>query len=219
MSTSYPTSVWDGDSQSRVSSNAPFRKPDALDYGRAIQEVAAVQKRLGIGALGGVVGATSGLSIMRQDLGAFQKIIFTLDGVSVVITDATNVEWGGVKLFTFPVGIIRPMLSVVDLALTVVGENLSATADGDYALGTTIVDDLAMAGTKVDLHPKTDIAQLVLGEGPVVGIADEQASIDDATDCYLNITFDAGTATGDDAVLLTGTVSMIFVNFGVLING
>lgn len=220
MIPSYPTSVWDGDSASRDSDKAPYRSPDANDYNRAVKEVAAVQTRLGTGALGGTVGTASGVSLTRQDLGAFQKLIFTLDEASVAIADGGTKEYGSLKLFDLPADVNKAMASVVDLVCARVGMSLSATADGDYGLGTTVATDADLSGTQVDLHAKTAIAQLADGVGVIVGIADELPAVDDAAACYLNVIFDAGALSdGADAVTVTGTVTLIIAHLGALVNG
>lgn len=213
----YPTTVWDGDSKSRDSDKAPFRGPDANDWDRMIKEVAATQKQLGLGAFEGAAGT----SVVKtsQDYSAVQKIVLTVDELSIAIVDGTTKEYGSYLIFVPPAGEIKMIASIVDLACARVGTSLSATADGDYALGTTVATDADLATTQVDLHQKTTIAALVAGAGPIVGLDDEKALIDPTDTIYLNVIFDAGTlSSGDDAILVTGTVTLYYMALGEQVN-
>ncbi len=214
MGLSYPTTVWDGDSANRDSDDNPRRSPDWQDWNRLVGEVAAVQNRAGLGALGGLQAASGCVAV--QDVAAARRVVFTLTDLSVVITDAATKEWGGTKIFDFPEGAINIIGSSLDLSI-VVSSLLSATSNGDYALGTTIATNADLTGTQVDLHQKTTIAVLSGRAGVITGQDGVKAIMDGTTtakDCYLNIIFDAGDASGAATVTVNGTITLLYNYLG-----
>ena len=153
MSASYPGSVWDGDSNTRDSDNAPRRSPDWQDWSRLVAEVAAVQNsNQGYdpdNALNsrGTLASVTGLTVVERGNAAVHKTILTLDEVDVTMTDgttpATDAMFGTKALYTFPAGhiVILGAHEVFPLAgleaTTGGGTGLSDTADLEVGVGTT----------------------------------------------------------------------------------
>ncbi len=213
MTVSYPTSIWDGDSANRNSDDAPRKAPNWRDWDRLIEELAAIQTKMGLGAPSGDVVSAAGISAV-QDYSGVQKVVITLNEVAVTIAEGSTKEYGSLKLFDFDVGSILMVGSTVNLAVTTA--TMSETADGDFSLGSTVATDADLSGTQVDMHDKTTIAQLSSGDGVIDGSNGAGTAIVEAggsaADLYLNIIFDQGGGTG--VATLTGTITLFFVNLG-----
>ncbi len=213
MGVSYPTGIWDGDSDTRDSDDAPQKAPNWRDWNRLINELAAVQTKLGLGAPSGDVVSASGISAV-QDYSGVQKVVITLSSVAITIAEGSVKEYGSLKLFDFDVGAILMVGSTVNLAVTT--ETMSETADGDYSLGSAVATDADLSSLQVDMHDKTTIAQLSGGDGVIDGSNGAGAAIiaagGSASDLYLNIIFDQGGGAGTATV--TGTITLFFINLG-----
>ena len=110
----YPGAIWDGDTGDRDSDLGILRAPNARDWGRVVNEIAALQRSLqgydpdrAIDTFGTVASVT-GLSVREYGNGAAHKTILTLDEVEVSTLDgttpATHAAWGTKNLYTFPEG-------------------------------------------------------------------------------------------------------------------
>ena len=218
MTAKYPTSAWDGTAKNRDMDTAPFKRPDADDWNQVVDEVNAVQDRAGVGALVGTAGV--GVT-MVNDISGIQKIVLTLDEVSIDLADGGTKEYGSLKVADLGDNIVKVIGSVVDMTIARVGTSLSATADGDYALGSTLATDADLSGTQVDIHVKTTIAALTAGAGVVVGLDNEKVIVDHSTgDIFLNLIFDAGAlVSGVDAVVVDGTITLLVATLGLYVNG
>jgi len=217
--TSYPTSVWDGDSGNRDSDDGNNRAPDYRDWDRLISEIAAVQSQLGLGidaesaAAIGVVG-TSVTEVSNR--GCVQQVILTLTDIAITIVDGTTKEVGSALIHTFPAGATKVLGVVVDLDLTCTGADFAASGVGDYALGSAAATDQALTGT--DLTWSTDSAAITVTIAAPQALHDmgETVAIYDGTSTpgpvYLNLAMDAGEGAGE--ITANGTVTITFVNLG-----
>lgn len=110
----YPGAIWDGDTSARDSDLGILRAPNARDWGRVVNEIAALQRSLqgydpdrAIDTYG-TLATVTGLSVREYGNGAVHKTIMTLDEVEVSTLDgttpATHAAWGTKDLYTFPEG-------------------------------------------------------------------------------------------------------------------
>lgn len=186
MAASYPTSVWDGDSANRDSDNSPFKSPDARDWDRMIQEVAATQTQVDAnkviedGRLAGVdddaidsvgtLATVTGLTVVEKGDAGIHKTIMTLDEVEIASTDGTNSAtdgaWGTKKLYTFPEGHVvilggHQVYALAALAaVTGGGTGFSDTADFGIGVGSTAVAQASafgLATTLEDMCAEADV--------------------------------------------------------------
>lgn len=110
----YPAEIWDGDTRDRDSDLGILKAPNARDWHRAINEIAAVQRSnsgydpdTAINSHG-TVATVTGLSVVEYGNAAIHKTVLTLDEVEVATLDgttpATHAAWGTKDLYTFPQG-------------------------------------------------------------------------------------------------------------------
>lgn len=175
------------------------------------------------------VGASNGATVSAAETGnsVIHKTILTLTATTVTISDDAGVaQYGGVKIYDFPEGLICPMGAVIDGSLTggVTG-TIVADFDGDVALGTaTATTGATLTGTEADIMPSVALTQAVTSvansdaESVATALTESGARWLDGTatakDLFLNFVIDddathtAGTAT------FTGTVTFIWMNLG-----
>lgn len=154
-----------------------------------------------------------------ETLGETVQVKLTLDAKSVAMTDAGAAgSHGSLKLIDLPAGYIVVVGAVTDLTIARVGTALTATSAVVAALGTTATatDNATLTSTEADIIASTT-ATLSAGAGNFDGKA-TAISYQDATSStksvYLNFaTPDAG-STGDDALLVNGTVTLTIINTG-----
>jgi hypothetical protein len=80
----YPSEVWDGDSKSRNSDNAPFSTPTAEDWSQVVAEVAATQTELDT-AKANITSNDSDISVLQNN---------------VILTGLTNKNSGALVIGT-----------------------------------------------------------------------------------------------------------------------
>lgn len=216
---SYPTSVWDGDSENRDSDDGFQRAPDSRDWSRMIAEVASAQSQLGVGADADAVAAigTVGTSVVEvSNRGCVQQMVLTLTDLAISIADGTTKEVGSALIHTFPAGAIKVLGVTVDLILTCTGANFAVSGAGDYALGSVAATDQALAGT--DLTWSTDALAITVTIAAPQTLQDqgEMVAIYDGTTTpgpvYLNLAMDAGEGAGE--ITANGTITITWVNLG-----
>ena len=188
MVASYPSSVWNGDTDNRDMSLAQQKAPDHRDWIRLIEEMAATQTKIdsnnvgtdatAIDSVGAVISKT-GLSVVEKGNGAIHKTVITLDEVEVASTDGstagTDGAWGTQSLYTFPAGHVNiigahAVFPLGDLeAVTGGGVGFSDTADFGIGVGTvaaanstefgiSTTEENIVAEMDVDLTSKTSDA-------------------------------------------------------------
>ena len=153
--TTFPTSVWDGDSGSRDSDNGNQASPTQQDWTRAVEEVAGLQTRINSNENAadddtidtiGTLATVTGLTVVEKGDASIHKTVLTLVAVPVVTVDgatpATDGAWGTTLLYTFPQGHIvihggHQVYALGALASSVGGgAGLSDTADLGIGVGT-----------------------------------------------------------------------------------
>lgn len=175
------------------------------------------------------IGAKNGATVAAVENGnaALHKTTLTCTATTITISDDAGVaQYGGVKLYDFPEGLMCIHGAVVDGSLTAgVTGTIIATFDGDVAVGTaTASTGATLIGTEADIMPSVALttASGTVANSDAVSVAtaltESGARWHDGTatakDLYLNYVIDddashtAGTAT------FTGTVTFIWSNLG-----
>ena len=170
------------------------------------------------------VGTKNGstVSVVERGNGIVHKTVLTLTATPITLTDDADVgQFGGVKLYDFPAGNIKILGAVVDLILTLDDALWTDAAEGDFALGSALVDDAdALDGLFIDILASTAIAALTAQVGPMQGqsAADvvplgSAGGADD--DLNLNVRIDDAAAhVTDTGSTMTGTVTIAWMNLG-----
>lgn len=120
----------------------------------------------------GSVPVASGLSSAEYGDGFVHTTRFTLNALSVTMTDnTTNGSQGSQKLYDFPEGAIRILGVVVNLTIARVGTNLAANAAIVGSVGTVAAANTngTLTGTEADIVPSA-AATLSSGAGTLQSI-------------------------------------------------
>ncbi len=187
----------------------------------AITTDAALITTSGVGAKNGAT-----VSVVENGNDALHRTILTCAATTITISDESGVgQYGGVKLYDFPEGMMCIHGAVIDGSLTAgVTGTIIATFDGDVAVGTATASEFALPTTEEDIMPSVALttASGTVANSDAVSVAtaltESGARWHDGTvtakDLYLNFGIDddashtAGTAT------FTGTVTVIWSNLG-----
>ena len=165
-------------------------------------------------------GAAAGTNVTATEKGteAVHRTELTLAATPITLTDEAGVVlYGGAKIYDLPAGNTIVLGAVLDLDVTVAG-NLSATAEGDVALGTTTAgNDATLDGTEACLVPSTAIPALVASTGAANARSfltlDHMDGTGTALDVYLNFVWDDADHDGG-TMTVTGTVYLTWINLG-----
>ena len=182
--------------------------------GREPALTAALKNTAGAGA---VNGAT--VSAVEYGDGTIHKTVLTLAATPISVVGATGIGFGGTKVYDFPAGRILILGVTASLAFPIISTegDLAATADGDWAMGTTSEEDGSMdRATDINLIPKTATAANALGTATNAALA-ASAHIDGtgtAVDAYVNLTIDDAETNETSILGATGTVTITWVNLG-----
>jgi hypothetical protein len=156
-----------------------------------------------------------------------KSTLLTCTATSVTITDdADTAQYGGVKVYDFPVGAICILGAVVDGALTLgVTGTITATWEGDVALGTaTATTGSTLTSTEANIMPSVAIAAATakvgtIGAVPVATALTESGArwLDGTTtaiDMYLNFVIDDSATHTAGTGTFTGTVLFHWIYLG-----
>jgi hypothetical protein len=168
----------------------------------------------------GVVSGT-GVTVVESGDAALKKTVLTFTNVSVTMTDATTAgSHGSLKVYDFPAGLLSYLGGTTDLTIARVGTAITTTAAVVGAVGTTATatDDDALTTTEADLIPST-ASTLTAGAGVTKGkyAVAPQVPFDGtatAVDAYLNFAIPDAGSTGNDALLVNGTITLVWSNLG-----
>lgn len=239
----YPAAIWDGDTGDRDTDLGILRAPNARDWARLVNEVAAVQRSLrgydpdrAIDTYG-TLATVSGLTVEEYGNGATHKTILTLDEVEVStldgVTPATDAAWGTKDLYTFPEGHVIILgahqvypiggleaetggtAGLLDTAILEVGV-------GSVARGNASDFDLSTVATNNNIVPLVVIAALVSGASAAIESSPATAaSFIDGSASAVVAKLNVITATNDaehgplpDVLKVSGTITMIWTMQG-----
>lgn len=172
-------------------------------------------------------GAKNGSTVTVKEYGGsvLHKTRLTCTATPITISDDAGVaQYGGVKLYDFPEGLLCFMGAVIDGSLTGYA-SLIDTFDGDVALGTaTATTGATLTGTEADLLQSTAITQAVAEVAVcdavtiATALTESGARWHDGTttakDMYLNFVIDDNAAHGAGTATFTGTIDFVWMILG-----
>jgi hypothetical protein len=174
------------------------------------------------------IGAKNGATVAASEsITGFKTTVLTCTATPITIADDANVaQYGGVKVYDFPLGAICILGAVVDGALTLgVTGTITDTWEGDVALGTaTATTGATLTGTEADILPSVAIAAATskvgtIGAVPVATVLTESGArwLDGTTtaiDMYLNFVIDDSASHTAGTGTFTGTVTFHWIYLG-----
>lgn len=168
-------------------------------------------------ALAGVANAGA---VVNETVGTIRTTL-QLSNAVVTMTDATTAGChGSVKLYDFPACNLLFLGATCDLTVTAGTGGIADTAAVVAAIGTTAVStaDATLTTTEADLIPST-AATLTAGAGAAKGktltagvvVFDGTST---AKDAYLNFAVPDAGSTGNDTLIVSGTITLVWSNLG-----
>lgn len=156
-------------------------------------------------------GAVSGTGVTIVESAG--KTIFTLTNVAVPTVDATTSgAGGGLKLYTFPEGLLDYRGAVANVTLTAAA-GITATAAVVSALGTVAAAaDATLTSTEADLLPST-ATSLTASAGTFAAVSTTaQSALLDGTATakalYLNFGIPDAGSTANSTITVSGTITV-----------
>lgn len=169
-----------------------------------------LERVLGGGVSKGDLPVVSGLTV-TESVG---KTVITFTNVNVPTVDAGAAgAQASLKIYDFPEGLIQYVAGVENLTVTKVGAGIAATSTVIASVGTAVAAaDLTLTGTEADLIPSGSVT-LVAGTGAITSVsATANTAVFDGTatakDAYLNFVVDATGSTANDALTVSGTITL-----------
>lgn len=168
-------------------------------------------------ALAGVANAGA---VVNETVGTIRTTL-QLSGAVVTMTDATTAGChGSVKLYDFPACNLLFLGATCDLTVTAGTGGIADTAAVVASIGTAAVStaDATLTTTEADLIPST-AATLTAGAGAAKGktltagvvVFDGTST---AKDAYLNFAVPDAGSTGNDTLIVSGTITLVWSNLG-----
>ncbi len=174
------------------------------------------------------IGAKNGSTVTAtvEIDGPVRKVKLTCATTPITITDeAGQGQFGGVKLYDFPAGLLLFLGGVVNGSLTIDDTEMTDTFDGDVGLGTAVAADAqGQDGTTVDLLQTTAMTQAVAQVANCDAISIATALIESgarwhdgtttAKDLFINFEIDDAAAHITGTGSFTGTVEFMYCILG-----
>ncbi len=168
-------------------------------------------------ALAGVANAGA---VVNETVGTIRTTL-QLSGAVVTMTDAAAAGChGSVKLYDFPACNLLFLGATCDLTVTAGAGGIADTAAVVAAIGTAAVStaDATLTTTEADMIPSTD-ATLTAGAGAAKGktLTAGVVVFDGTTtakDAYLNFAVPDAGSTGNDTLIVSGTITLVWSNLG-----
>lgn len=175
------------------------------------------------------VGAKNGATVAAAEYGEglVHKTVLTLTATPITIADDANVaQYGGVKIYDFPEGVVVTLGAVIDAACTLGATGtITNTWAGGVALGTaTATTGATLTGTEADIVPEVDVAAATtkvaaIDAAPVATALTESGArwfngSGMAKDLYLNLVVDDSATHTAGTGTITGTVTIWWINLG-----
>jgi hypothetical protein len=170
---------------------------------------------------GAVPSAAADLGVLASEAnGAIHKTEFAFTGTLVAMTDAgASGSSGSLKIFDLPEGNIVFLGGSTNLTVSRLGTAITATAAVVGALGTVAAAaDATLTSTEADLLPSA-AATLTAGAGTLksksltagIAVFDGTAT---AKDVFLNFAIPDAGSTGNDSLVVSGTVTLLWASLG-----
>jgi len=163
----------------------------------------------------GVTAAAGVTAVETPTALPIHKTVLSLEDVSVTVANTTGVSFGGTKIHDMPEGrilILGAVLGGVTVDLSS-ATNLDAADGGDIS----VAGDGTLSGTDVNIIPSTSIDPLSGGiTGAALAASAQLDGTSAAVDVYLNMLIDDADVgdTDSDVVLISGTLTLVWVNLG-----
>lgn len=172
-------------------------------------------------------GLPNGSTVKALNYGspALTKTILTCTATPITVADDAGVaQYGGVKVFDFPAGLILTFGAIVSGTLTGYA-SLIDTFAGGVALGTaTATTGATLTGTEADVMPEVDVAAATAEVATIdavsvaTALTEAPSRVFDGTatakDLYLNFVIDDNAAHGAGTATFTGTVVFLWTLLG-----
>ncbi len=193
-----------------VSSNLYHAAVSGLADEGAAKELVALLTPDSVGAKNGAT-----VSVVENGMGPINQTVLTCTQTPISVVGASGVGFGGVKIYDFPEGRILVLGCTVSLEVDPLDSGLEDADGGDFALGTTIVDEATMGdAADVDLCPKTSIDPIGTAVGAALAASAQFDGTTTAKDANINLLIDDADIAGTEIVGMTGTVTLSWVNLG-----
>lgn len=166
-------------------------------------------------------GAKNGSTVTAdENQPVVHSTVLTCTATPLAITDDAGVaQYGGVKLYTFPEGLIQILGCVIDGAVTLgTTGTITNTWAGGIALGTAVATTGAtLTGTEADVMAENDVAAATLKVAVTDAVSATSPILDGTTaakDVYLNLVVDDSATHTAGTGRFTGTVAINWVKLG-----
>lgn len=170
----------------------------------------------GVGAAAG-----TGVSAVETGSGAVHKTTLTLAATSIAVTDSGGAAGGqgSQKVYDFPEGVIQLLGASYNLTVARVGTGIAANAALVGSLGQAAAGagDSTLTSTEADMIASTtgtlsSGAGVLQKYGSLVAAAFDGHST--AIDAILNVAVPDAGISATDAVLVSGTITLVWANLG-----
>lgn len=180
-------------------------------------------------ATAATVGAKNGSTVAVQEYGngLVNKTVLTCTATPISIADDAGVaQYGGVKVYDFPAGLICSLGAVIDGAVTLgTTGTIITTWAGGIALGTAVATTGAtLVSTEANIMKEVDVAAAtasvaVVDAVSVATVLTESAAswLDGTTtavDMYLNLVVDDDASHTAGTGSFTGTITFLWIPMG-----
>jgi len=184
-----------------------------------------IDSNFGIGAPNGAT-----VSVVEHGNGVIHQTVLTCTATPITMVDDAGVaQFGGVKVYDFPLGALLTLGCVMDGDFTAIEPWLD-TWTGDTALGTAAASTgNTLVGTEADIMQSTAIgtasalvaaidASMTLAAALTESGARWFNGTNTAIDMFLNVIADdnAGNTATTDSISFTGTVTVTWINLGTI---
>ena len=167
-----------------------------------------------------LAGVADSRLVVDESGGAIRTVL-KLDKLVITMTDATTAGChGSIKLYDFPACNLLFLGATCDMTVTAGTGGIADTAAVVAAIGTAAVStaDATLTTTEADLIPST-AATLTAGAGAAKGktltagvvVFDGTST---AKDAYLNFAVPDAGSTGNDTLIVSGTITLVWSNLG-----
>lgn len=174
----------------------------------------------------GTVGTKAGGSTVQATEGGvrFNQTVITFTNTPItMVDDGVDECVGSMKVYDFPAGAILFFGACADLAVVKSGSGINADFDGDFSVGTAVAAaDPSLTSTEADIIASTATPQAVAGATTAKAFAsgagiNSGSAFDGTTtakDMYLSFLIDYGDQSGGGTLLVTGTLTVSWLNVG-----
>lgn len=163
-------------------------------------------------------GLPRSLSRGAPALNPIIKQTFTVSALAISVAGTTGVGFGTVVIGDLPEGNILFLGAIAYFQFNSADTDITATYDGDYAIGTAPTADATLSGAEVDIIPSTALGAATAGLSPMVRGANATQAMFDNTDgsleLNLNLLIDDATISGTADMTASGFVQLAYIVLG-----